>query len=224
MDLTVVLPAIDEAESLRLLLPRLKLALRGLGVTYELLVVDGGSRDATAAVAAEQGARVIRQTAEGFGGAYLAAFPQAKGAYVLTMDADGSHDAGDVPRLWERRAQADVVIGSRFVAGGSAEMPPLRYWASRLLNAVTRLGFALPARDASSGFRLYRKDVLVDLPIETRDFSVQQETLARVLARGGRCVEVPFHYRPRVGGRSKAGFLRFAGSYLRMFRLLSGLR
>jgi dolichol-phosphate mannosyltransferase len=224
MDLTVVLPAIDEAESLRLLLPRLKVVLGGLGLTYELLVVDGGSRDGTATVASGLGARVLRQTAEGFAGAYLAALPTAKGDYVLTMDADGSHDAADVPNLWAKRREADVVIGSRFVPGGSAEMPALRYWASRLLNAVTRLGFGLPARDASSGFRLYHGSVLVGLPIETRDFSVQQEMLARVLARGGRCVEVPFHYRPRIGGRSKAGFIKFFGSYVRMLRLLRGLR
>ena len=224
VDLSVVLPAIDEAQSLRLLLPALKEQLDPLAVSYELLVVDGGSRDGTAAVAAGHGAQVFGQREPGLGGAYAAAFARARGAFVLTMDADGSHGPAEVPRLWRRRGEADLVIASRFVTGGAADMPCLRYWASRLLNGITRLGLGLPARDASSGFRLYRREAVVGLPIETRDFSVQQELLARVAARGGRCLEIPFHYLPRTGGRSKASFVAFAASYLRMFALVRRLR
>jgi len=222
--LSVVLPALDEAESLRTLLPALRARLAGMDVRAELIVVDGGSRDATAAVAAEHGAEVIGQEKPGLGGALAAGFARARGEFVLVMDADGSHSPEDFPPLWARRADADIVIGSRFVPGGAADMPRARYWASRLLNAFTRLTLGLPARDASSGFRLYRRAALKGLPIETRDFSVQQEVLARVLAAGGRCVEVPFRYRPRVGGESKASILRFARSYLRLFALLRRLR
>jgi dolichol-phosphate mannosyltransferase len=140
------------------------------------------------------------------------------------MDADGSHDPEDLPRLWERREDADVVIASRFVEGGAASMPAWRYGLSRLLNAMTRLGLGLPARDASSGYRLYKRAALEGVVPESRDFSVQQELLARVLARGGRCLEVPFSYRPRVGGESKASLAGQARSYLRTFALLRRLR
>ncbi len=224
LELSVVLPALDEEASLAALLPALKARLAAMAVSYELVVVDGGSKDRTAAVARERGADVIRQELPGLGGAFAAGFARARGGHVLVMDADGSHSPDDLPRLWERRGDAEIVIASRFVPGGAADMPRGRYWASRLLNAFTRLTLGLPARDASSGFRLYRRSAIAGLPIETRDFSVQQEVLARVLAAGGRCVEVPFHYLPRRGGESKASFTRFARSYLKMFALVRRLR
>lgn len=222
--LSVVLPALNEEVSLGVLLPALKLQLARLEQPYELIVVDGGSKDRTAEVAAGHGAAVIGQEKPGLGGAFIAGFALAQGEFVLIMDADGSHAPEDVPRLWQRRTEADIVIASRFVPGGAADMPRLRYWASRMLNAFTRRTLGLPARDASSGFRLYRRAAIANLPIETRDFSVQQELLARVLAAGGRCVEVPFRYRPRIGGESKASVTRFARSYLKMFALVRRLR
>lgn len=224
LDLSVVLPVLNEETSLRALLPALKAELEKLGLGYELLAVDGGSTDATARVAAELGAQVLVQRRPGFGGAYADGIARARGAWVLTMDADGSHGPADIPRLWSRREDADVVIASRFVPGGAADMPRFRYWASRLLNAITRLGLGLPARDASSGFRLYRRGAIEGLTIEARDFSVQQELLARVLAGGGRCLEVPFSYLPRVGGESKASLIRFASSYVKMFVLVWRLK
>ena len=224
VELSVILPAINEAESLTLLLPALKAELGRLSISHELLVVDGGSRDDTAKVSREHGATVMGQELPGLGGAYVAAFRRAQGEFVLTMDADGSHGPADFHKLWAERNRAELVIASRFVPGGAADMPRLRYWASRLLNAITRRGLGLPARDASSGYRLYRRSAVTALTLETRDFSVQQEILARMLAAGARFTEVPFHYLPRVGGESKASFVKFARSYLRMFALVRRLR
>jgi dolichol-phosphate mannosyltransferase len=224
LDLSVVLPVLDEEMSLRVLLPALKDRLAEEGVSFELLCVDGGSKDGTAAVAAEHGARCWRQTRPGFGGAIAEGLSEAKGEWAMTMDADGSHSPDDFPRLWRERESAEVVIGSRFVPGGSSDMPAYRFWLSRLLNSITRLGLGLPARDASSGYRLYRRSSVSGLPIEARDFSVQQEVLGRVLAAGGRHLEVPFSYRPRIGGESKASLVKFASSYLKMFLLLRRLR
>jgi dolichol-phosphate mannosyltransferase len=224
LDLSVVLPVLDEQTSLRALLPALRAALEKEGPAYEILCVDGGSQDATAAVAAENGARCWRQTRPGFGGAIAEGIGQAKGTWVLTMDADGQHDPADFPKLWARREEAELVIASRYAAGGSAEMPAYRLWLSRLLNAITRLGLGLPALDASGGYRLYRRAAVAGLTLEARDFSIQQELLARVLAGGGRFLEVPFLFRPRVGGESKASVVRFASSYLKMFLLVRRLR
>ncbi|TME50389.1 MAG: glycosyltransferase [Chloroflexi bacterium] len=90
--LSLVIPALNEAESLDRVLPELKQALVALGPTNEIIVVDGGSRDGTHEIVRKHGARLVSQTLPGFGGAYRAGFAQARGEYVLTLDADGSHD------------------------------------------------------------------------------------------------------------------------------------
>jgi hypothetical protein len=132
------------------------------------------------------------------------------------MDGDGSHPAAVFSNLWERRGGADLVIASRFMLGGSANLPWLRHAASRLLNILTRRWLGFPVRDASSGLRLYRAATVKGLVLSARDFSIQQEILIKILGAGGRVSEIPFHYEPRFGGRSKAPVLSLAFSYLRL--------
>ncbi|HET9849263.1 MAG TPA: glycosyltransferase family 2 protein [Candidatus Dormibacteraeota bacterium] len=93
-------------------------------------------------------ARLITQQRPGFGGAYLAGFEQARGEYLLTLDADGSHDPAVLADLWTARQLGEVVIASRYVEGGAAAMPGWRQLLSRMLNAAFRRGLSLPVRDA----------------------------------------------------------------------------
>ena len=215
-DLTVLLPALNEAESLSRLLPALKEVLARLAVSYEILVVDGGSTDGTPERARREGVRVLRQESPGFGGALKEGFAAADGNYVLAMDADGSHSPEVLPKLWALREGREVVIASRFVAGGSAVLSPFRYVLSWLLNRVSAWALAFPVKDSSSGFRLYRTAAVRGLKLRYKDFAAQQEILALILASGGRVGELPFRYEPRLGGRSKARVLPLAASYVRM--------
>lgn len=224
-ELSVVLPALDEEGSLRTVLPRLRAAFGRLGVRGEMIVVDGGSRDGTAAAAFSEGARVLAQRGPGFGSALREGLLAARAPWVAVLDADGSHPPETLERLWARRGEAELIIGSRFCAGGSAVMPLSRLVLSRLLNGATRL-LGLPARDASSGLRLYRADLAraACAGSAAPDFSVQQELLAGVLEAGGRVLEVPFRYEPRLGGRSKASAQRLAPVYLRLLARLARRR
>lgn len=216
VELSVVLPALDEEDGLEAVLPALKKELAALGVSHEIVVVDGGSRDATAEVARRQGARLLPQKSRGFGGAVREGLEEARGEWILVLDADGSHPAGMLPRLWERRRDHDMVIGSRYISGGSAELSWPRYALSRLLNLATGCYLGWRVRDASSGLRLYRGSAARGLSLRYPDFSVQQEALAQILAAGGTVAEVPFHFLPRLGGATKARVLPLALSYLRM--------
>lgn len=213
VELSVVLPAINEREGLRQLLPRLKAALAALGISYEIVVVDGGSRDGTREAAEAGGARVLAQRERGFGNALREGFEAASGERILVMDADGSHPPEAIAALWGKRDEADLVAASRFCAGGATRQSRARYWLSRALNAATGLLLGLPLDDASSGFRLYRVEMVRGLPALPRDFSAQQIILAAVLGRGGRVAEVPFQYAPRIGGESKARVWRWLLSY-----------
>src|ERR1700694_1540960 len=222
--LSLVLPALNEGENLDRVLPELKKALVALGPTYEIIVVDGGSSDNTHEVVRKHGARLVRQKLPGFGGAYRAGFEQARGEYVITLDADGSHDPRFLKDLWAARGDGDVVIASRYVEGGAADMPATRRVMSRILNITFGRGLSLPVRDLSSGYRLYRGAILRELELMATDFDVLEEILIRALAAGYRVHEVPFQYQARVAGRSHAKLARFAISYLRTFVAMWRLR
>ena len=223
-ELTVLIPALDEEIALRKLLPEIMNVISGLGIEGEIDVIDGGSRDATAEVARSHGARVRRQTEPGYGGALREGLKASRGRWVATMDGDGSHPPGLLARLWEAREGHDLVIASRYCPGGSAEMPLSRQILSRSLNLVARRALGWAVRDSSSGLRLYRGDAVRGLALGYADFSIQQEALARLLHEGGNVAEIPFHYDPRLGGKSKAKVLPLAVSYLRMLRELRALR
>src|SRR5262249_30287074 len=204
VQVSVVIPALDEAENLRVLLPELEETLRQLGVSHEVLLVTTGGDTATREIGSTRGARVLVQDTPGYGGALATGFRAATGEFILTMDADLSHPPTFIADIWARRYDADVVVASPYVEGGAAGMPLRRYLLSRTLNRVFSGGLSLAVRDMSSGFRLYRARVLANHGPLPRDFDVLQALLVRAYAEGWRVVEVPFSYAPRQHGQSHA--------------------
>jgi dolichol-phosphate mannosyltransferase len=215
VDLSVVIPALNERENLERLIPAIQQVTGELGIASEIIVVDGPSRDGTSEAAARLGARVVKQTERGYGGALLAGFEIAAAPHILTMDADLSHPAAFIRDLWTRRDEADLLIASRYVPGGGATVGAFRRILSLVLNVVYRIVLQLPVRDLSSGFRLYRRDELRRLKLESRDFDVQEEILVRGHNRGWRIREVAFHYMPREAGSSHVRLLQFGWAYLK---------
>ena len=177
--------------------------------------MDGGSRDGTPAAVAKRGGRVVTQTERGYGGALIAGFAATRAPYVLTMDADLSHRPVFIEELWKRRHEADVLIASRYVAGGRADMTATRRLFSHVLNRVYRRVLSVDVHDLSSGFRMYRRDALAGLTLEARDFDVLEEILIRVYNAGWTVAEVPFDYMARGSGRTHVHFVKFARAFLR---------
>ena len=224
VELSVVVPALNEGASIGELIRRVARRLERLSVAGEILVVDGGSTDGTPRWAAEAGARVLAQPGHGYADALLAGLAAAAGRFVLTMDADDSHDPDFVDALWARRDAAELVVASRYVPGGHAQMPLARRLLSRVLNAVGRWVLSLPVRDLSSGYRLYRRAALPTAGVRAVHFDVLIELLTRVHGEGWRIAEGPFHYRPRHRGRSHVAFLPFARAYARTLARMWALR
>ena len=231
----VVVPTYDEAATLPGTLARLRAAVPDADV----LVVDDASPDGTGRLADEIAARdaavhVLHRSGKlGLGLAYVAAFGWAlERGYdvVVEMDADGSHQPEQLPRvlaaLWEVAPGDDaagaaagepagraavvppaLVIGSRWVPGGRVEnWPRHREVLSRVGNAYTRLAVGLPVHDATAGFRAYRADALAALPlaeVASQGYCFQVDMALRVHAAGGRVVEVPITFVERTQGRSK---------------------
>jgi len=227
MDISVILPVVNERENLEILIPRLQKLLSNEKLAFEILVIDGGSTDGTRESASALGARVVPERSKGYAGATRTGFEEARGDWILTLDADLSHDPDFAIKMWRAHDRADIVIASRYVRGGVAYTALTRKLMSWILNAVLRRVLSIPVRDLSSGFRLYRRSALEGLELESTNFEVLEEILVRLYARGYRVAEVPFTYFPRESGRSHAKLVRFgidiARSAAKMWRLRNSL-
>jgi dolichol-phosphate mannosyltransferase len=224
-ELTVLVLVLDEPSNLDQTLSALREALNSMDMPYELLVVEGGYPPPRPRPTRGEGDfRLVRSALPGYGGAIRAGFAAATGAYILTLEADGSHDPSVIASLWAAKDQADVVIASRYRDGGAADMPQPRKALSRMLNLVYRRGLSLPVRDLSSGYRLYRRESLRSLSFEANDFDLLEEILIRMMAAGHRIVEVPFRYHANRASKSRARLTRFAKSYVRTFGAMWKLR
>jgi len=208
----VVIPTYNEAENIRLILDRLRAAQPSLDV----LVVDDGSPDGTGTIADEYAAgdaavHVVHRTAkEGLGAAYLEGFAWAlaEGYDVIgEMDADGSHQPEQLYRLLDALPSADLVIGSRYVPGGSVVNWPLRRrWLSRGGNTYIRALLGVKIRDVTAGYRLFHRDTLlaIDLAnVESTGYVFQADLAYRTLQAGLTVREVPIEFIERERGKSK---------------------
>lgn len=207
-DLTIVLPTINEAGNIAPLVTALIEAF-----SAPVLVVDGNSSDDTAAQAEGAGARVIVNE-QGYAASLLQGMREAESVWVLVMDADGSHKVEDAKRIWDAREGADLVVGSRMVKGGGSDGSAFRRFLSRALAGMFKWFARLPARDVSSGFRLYRRELFIDAEPAARFFEVQPALLAHAKSKGARVKEIGIHYYKRGGGRSKNRVLRYGIAFL----------
>jgi dolichol-phosphate mannosyltransferase len=212
MRVVVCLPTYNERENVG---PMLRALGEVLPPGGRVLVLDDASPDGTGELAdrlADELAYVEvvhRPRKEGLGPAYLAGFRRAlaDGAeLVFEMDCDFSHDPADIPRLLAAAKSADLVIGSRYVAGGRVgEWGLLRRGISRAASLYTRV-LLMPVRDPTAGFKCYRREVLetIDLAaIRSRGYAFQVETTYRTLRAGFRVIEVPIAFVDRAQGGSK---------------------
>jgi len=208
----VIIPTYNEAENIRPIIDRLRTAVPAADV----LIADDNSPDGTGAIADELGSAddqihvLHRAGKEGLGAAYLAAFAWAgERAYdaVVEMDADGSHQPAELPRLLDALGAADLVIGSRWVSGGQVVNWPLhRLILSRGGNLYTRIALGMPVRDATAGYRAYRTTALEKLDVDTVDsqgYCFQVDLAWRAHRAGLRVVEVPITFAERERGSSK---------------------
>ena len=184
--------------------------------TVDLIIVDDDSPDGTGVMAdqlalANSRINVMhRKEKQGLGAAYIAGFKFAFDSnydYVVEMDADGSHRAEDLPKLLAVCQSNDLVIGSRYVTGGSTENWPLhRQWLSKGGNSFAKLMLGTKLNDMTAGFRVFSVPFLKTMNLETinaRGYSFQIEMAYRTIKQGGRTEEVPIVFIEREVGESK---------------------
>src|SRR5690606_40579851 len=212
-ELTIVLPTFNEAANLPMMVERIGKALAGL--PHEIIVVDDDSPDGTARVARELGrkhhhVRCIRRIGRrGLSGACAEGMMAAAAPIVAVMDADGQHDETILPAMLEKIGEgADVVVGSRYVDGGSTGngLTRTRARGSELATWISRILLPQPLSDPMSGFFMLRRDLADRIAgsVAREGFKILFDILWR-LGRNARVEEVPFTFRERAQGESKLG-------------------
>ncbi len=218
---SLVVPARNEEETIGPV-------LRGLrGLTDDLIVVDGHSSDRTVAIAQQCGARVVPDNGRGKGDAVRVGLVTARHPITVFIDADGSHDPADIPRLVEPIAadEADLVIGSRML-GGSEELfgslsEVTRLMGSLVISLSINYRFGVRLTDYQNGFRAIRTDVGRAVGLTSDTTTIEQEMAMKCFRYGYRVVERPAHEARRKGGASKIDVMRVAHIYV--WNLISGL-
>jgi dolichol-phosphate mannosyltransferase len=212
----VCLPTYNERQNLDPMVRALEDVFSRAGLEARVLVIDDSSPDGTGELADQLAtelpnvAVLHRPTKQGLGPAYMEGFRQALAGrpdLVLSMDCDFSHDPADVPRLIAAAENADLVLGSRYVAGGgTSHWGLVRRAISRAGSLYARVLLGVPIRDLTGGFKCYRREVIETLiaqPISSRGYAFQIETTYRALRAGLRVVEIPIVFTDREVGRSK---------------------
>ncbi len=213
-DTTIIIPAKDEALTIS------GIVAEARAWSSEVIVVDGHSRDDTATQARAAGARVLLDRGRGKGDAIRTVIPEVGTAISVFVDADGSHDVGDVPSLVApiRSGLADHVAASRLL-GGSSELHGgfdefFRLAGSAFITACINWRFGVHLSDTQNGFRAIRTDVLRRLALRSNGSTIEQEMVIKTLAAGFRIAEVPSHEAARRFGRSHINLWRASPAYV----------
>jgi len=213
---SVVIPCLNESETIAECVRRAHEVLRAAGLDGEVVVADNGSEDGSAELARRAGARVVHEPRRGYGSAYHAGLAAARGRYVVMLDADLTYPLEDIPRFVAALEEgADVVIGNRMGNIQPGAMPWLhRYIGNPLLTGVLNVFFRTGVRDAHCGMRALRREVLPRLELRTTGMEFASEMVIRAAKAGFRIEQLDIEYRPRRG-ESKLSTFRDGWRHLR---------
>lgn len=214
MHVSLIIPALNEAECLGPLLAEVPICL-----IDQLIVVDNGSTDTTSQVARAAGAIVVEEPRRGYGFACAAGMSRAEGKVLVFMDGDGSFMPGELPNLLAPidQAEADLVLGSRMLnSSHPTDMPPHQRFGNHLFTWLLRQRYGLELTDLGP-FRAIRQELLVALDMQEHTYGWPLEMIIKTARRRNPIVELPITYRPRFAGQSKvSGTLR--GTILTAYR------
>jgi glycosyltransferase involved in cell wall biosynthesis len=209
LELSVVLPCLDERETVGICVQKALAALKTAGIYGEVIVADNGSSDGSVELALSAGARVVHIELRGYGNALRGGIQAARGTYVLMADSDDSYDFTHIPRFVEQlRAGSDLVMGNRFLGGiREGAMPVLhRYLGNPVLTALGRLFFHSPSRDFHCGIRAFRKESYERMDIRSTGMEFASEMVVKASLMRMKVSEVPTTLSP--DGRTHPPHLR----------------
>lgn len=214
LEVSVVMPCLNEADTLEICIEKAQNALRGHGISGEVIVADNGSTDGSTDIALRMGARVIRVAKRGYGNALMGGIGAARGRFVIMGDADDSYDFLETPKIVEKLRQGyDLVQGCRLPAGGGTvmrgAMPSLHRWLGNpMFSLMVRRWFhAVPIHDVYCGLRGFRRTLSDALDLRCTGMEFAPEMIIKAGLFGKRMTEVPITLH-RDGRKAHSSHLR----------------
>ena len=230
--LTVLIPAYNELENLRILLPKvLKATNKLVDIQAEILVVlPKISSDFEISEIKSMGVTVvIRKPSDSFGDALRSGFNSTSDLteFIITMDGDGSHDPDLIVALLEKSKDAHIVSASRYIAGGSSDAKRRQQAMSRAVNFAFALVLGEKIHDISGNYKMYRKSIVSNLNLTGENFDIIQELVFKTknfVGSSFNVVEVPYRWNERIEGKPKRKLIPYIISYLKLLIKLAVIR
>jgi glycosyltransferase involved in cell wall biosynthesis len=212
LQLTILMPCLNEAETIARCIEKAKIGIERAGVPGEILIADNGSTDGSQAIAEKLGARVVPVKEKGYGNALRGGIAAAKGRWILMGDADDSYDFSEADRFVKKFQEGyDLVMGCRLPVGGGKIMPGAMPWKNRwignpTLSFIGRLFFKCPAHDFHAGLRAFTKESLIKMELQTTGMEFASEMVIKATLKKFRTAEVPITL--HKDGRSRPPHLK----------------
>ena len=212
VELTILMPCLNEADTLATCIRKAQLGLERAGVHGEILVADNGSSDGSIEIAEQHGARVVRVTEKGYGSALRGGVAAAQGKWIIMGDADDSYDFSEITRFVEKlRAGSELVMGCRLPIGGGRVMPGAMPWKNRwigtpALSLIGKVFFRVRAHDFNCGLRGFTKAAFEDSDLQTTGMELASELVIKATLKKLSVAEVPITL--HKDGRSRPPHLR----------------
>jgi glycosyltransferase involved in cell wall biosynthesis len=212
LQLTILMPCLNEAETIARCIEKAKRGIERAGVPGEILIADNGSTDGSQAIAEKLGARVVAVKEKGYGNALRGGIAAAKGKYILMGDADDSYDFSEADRFVKKFQEGyDLVMGCRLPVGGGTILPGAMPWKNRwignpILSFIGRLFFKCPAHDFHAGLRAFTKDSLEKMELQTTGMEFASEMVIKATLKKFKIAEVPITL--HKDGRSRPPHLK----------------
>ena len=212
VELSIVIPCLNEAETIARCIESARLGIQRAGVRGEIIVADNGSTDGSIQVTEKSGARVVRVQAKGYGSALRGGIQAAAGKWILMGDADDSYDFSEADRFVKKFQEGfELVMGCRLPAGGGTILPGAMPWKNRwignpILSFIGRLFFKCPAHDFHSGLRGFTKAAFEKMDLQTTGMEFASEMVIKSTFKRLKIAEVPVTLRP--DGRSRPPHLK----------------
>jgi len=228
MKVAIVVPAHNEEENIKRLISDIDKVLRSLDRSIsenQIIIVDDNSDDNTSIILRDLSKEMTNLTPiyrnDGVCGVGLTLREGIKAAknsdIIVTMDSDFSHDPNEIPKLIQGiKNGADLVIGSRYMKGGRADMPRSRILISGLYNILSKIFLRTFINDLTTGFRAVRKKAVEKIELNSEGFEIHPEIHLKVYKKGFKVIEVPIHYHRRGGGTSKLRYFKVGPGYLKV--------
>lgn len=231
IEVSVVIPCLNEADSLGICVEKALRAMRDAGIEGEVIVADNGSTDASPAIAERLGARLVPVTARGYGNALMGGIAAARGRYVIMGDADDSYDFLEIPRFVAKLREGHAMVqGCRLPIGGGRVMPGAMPWTHRwignpLLSALARLWFKIPIHDIYCGMRGFTKELYLTLDQRCTGMEFATEMIIKASLYRATIAEIPITLHPdrRVAHAPHLRTVRDGWRTLRFFMMYSPL-